>query len=262
MYLNIASLNSGSNGNCYYVGNCREAVLIDAGISCRETEKRLARCGLSFNKIKAIFISHEHTDHTRGVDVIARRHQIPVYLSEATFKQSQLKLDETLVRPLNPYSPVMIGNLEVNAFPKMHDAVEPHSFTVTDGGITIGILTDIGAVCEHVIQNFRLCHAVFLEANYDEVILEEGRYPPFLKKRIKGDYGHLSNLQALELFLTHKPLFMKHLLLSHLSHDNNNQELVLDLFRKHAGDTRITIASRYEESEVYRICGDDTLILT
>lgn len=257
MALYIASLNSGSNGNCYYIGNHRDAVLIDAGISCRITEHRMARLGLSFKKVRAVFISHEHTDHTRGVEVIARRYKVPVYLTESTYQHSHLKIDENLVIPLKAYSPAHVGDLVVNAFPKMHDAKEPHSFTVTGGGITVGILTDIGEACEHVIQNFRLCHAAFLEANYDEVMLEEGRYPRFLKNRIRGDHGHLSNLQALELFCTHKPPFMTHLLLSHLSRDNNSPQLVLDLFMKHAGGTNIAIASRYEESAVFCIRGAD-----
>ncbi|MFA5814259.1 MAG: MBL fold metallo-hydrolase [Bacteroidales bacterium] len=208
MSLFITSLNSGSNGNCYYVGNHREAVLIDAGISCRETENRIERLGLSFKKIKAVFISHEHTDHTGGVELIARRYQIPVYITAATNQHSRLRLDENLVIPLKAYAPAQVGELVVNAFPKLHDAREPHSFTVAGGGITVGIFTDIGTICDHVIQNFRLCHAAFLEANYDEVMLEEGRYPQFLKNRIRGDHGHLSNLQALELFSTHKPHFI------------------------------------------------------
>lgn len=256
MPLYIASLNSGSNGNCYYIGNQREAVLIDAGISCRETERRMARSGLSFDQVRAIFISHEHTDHTYGADVISRRYGLPVYFSGATYENSRLKPRESLVMPLSAYSPVTVGGLVVTAFPKQHDAAEPFSFTVTGGGITIGIFTDIGAPCEHVIQNFGLCHAAFLEANYDEDMLEEGRYPRFLKNRISGDHGHLSNRQALELFTGYKPPFMTHLFLSHLSKDNNSPEMVLDLFVKYAAGTRIAIASRYEESRVYCITGD------
>jgi len=260
MSLYITSLNSGSNGNCYYVGNHREAVLIDAGISCREAEKRLERSGLSFKKIRAVFISHEHTDHICGAKVIARKYQIPVYISAATYKHSRLKLAKSLVMTLHAYAPVRIGELLVNAFPKLHDAREPHSFTVTGGGITVGIFTDIGAACENVIQNFSQCHAAFLEANYDEVMLEEGSYPLFLKNRIRGDEGHLSNHQALELFTTHKSPFMSHLLLSHLSEQNNSPQLVHDLFMKHAGSTNIGIASRYEESGVYCISGADAAV--
>jgi len=255
MSLYISSLNSGSNGNCYYIGNRHEAVLIDAGISCRETEKRIDRSGLSFNKIKAVFISHEHSDHIRGAEFIARKHQIPVYISHGTLQNSRLNLSENLVSHFTADTPVTIGSLVVNAFAKLHDAAEPHSFTVSGNGITIGILTDIGVVCDNVVANFRKCHAAFLEANYDEEMLENGRYPLFLKNRIRGGQGHLSNIQALELFKSHRPEFMSHLLLSHLSQDNNDPILALNLFAKHAGDTHISLASRYKESKVYSITG-------
>ena len=257
MSLYIASLNSGSNGNCYYVGNHREAVLIDAGLSCRETEKRLSRLGLSFKKIKAIFISHEHTDHTCGVEVMARRYGLPVYLSEGTYRNSRLNLEENLVRQLKANVPEIIGELMVSAFLKQHDASDPYSFTVTGGGVTVGVFTDMGSVCDDLTQHFSLCHAAFLESNYDEEMLEEGRYPRFLKSRISSDHGHLSNRQSLELFKAHRSPFLSHLLLSHLSQDNNNPQLVLDLFKQHANGTHISIASRYEESPVYCISGSD-----
>lgn len=256
MPLYISSLNSGSNGNCYYVGNQHEAVLVDAGLSCRETEIRMIRSGLLMNRIKAIFISHEHADHTRGVNVIARKYRLPVYISAGTHENSRLNLDKTLFRYFSEYSPVQIGGLKVNAFPKLHDASEPHSFTIYGNGITVGVLTDIGSACKHVIKNFGQCHAAFLEANYDEEMLENGSYPVYLKRRIQSDHGHLSNIQSLELFRTHKPQFMSHLLLSHLSQDNNNPRLVHDLFKKHAGDIHIAIASRHHESKVYCITGE------
>lgn len=256
MSLYIASINSGSNGNCYYVGNQHEAVLIDAGLSCRETETRILRSGLSMNKIKAIFISHEHFDHTRGVPVISRKYRIPVYFSPATHQNCRLHMDQSLVRHFTSNVPVVIGGLSLIAFPKLHDASEPHSFTVTGNGITIGILTDIGSVCENVSSNFNQCHAAFLEANYDDEMLEKGKYPVLLKNRIRSNHGHLSNLQSLDLFTKHKSAFMSHLLLSHLSQDNNTPGLVLDLFSKHAGDTHIAVASRHQESAVYCINGE------
>jgi len=257
MSLYIASLNSGSNGNCYYIGNQHEAVLIDAGISCRITEQRMDRLGLAFTKVRAVFITHEHTDHTGGVEVISRRYKLPVYLTAATYAHSRLEIDPGLLMPVQVYAPVQVGNLSVQAFPKRHDASEPVSFTISSGGVTVGVLTDIGSVCEHVLHNFKLCNAVFLETNYDEVMLEQGQYPVFLKNRIRGDQGHLSNRQALELFTRHKPPFLTHLLLSHLSRDNNNPQMVEDLFKKHAGETRISVASRYEESPVFCIESSD-----
>jgi phosphoribosyl 1,2-cyclic phosphodiesterase len=253
MSLFITSLNSGSNGNCYYIGNNNEAVLVDAGISCRETEKRMTRLGLAMNTIKAIFISHEHIDHIRGVNVLAKKYRLPVYITQSTLVQGGLSLDAQLVMPFTPYEPVQIGALSITAFPKHHDASEPHSFVVAGNAVTIGVFTDIGAPCEHVIRHFRQCHAAILEANYDEEMLDKGRYPYYLKNRIRGGKGHLSNRQALEIFTTHRPPFMSHLLLAHLSKENNSPTLVQELFDRHANGIRVVVASRFEETEVYRI---------
>ena len=253
MSLFISSLNSGSNGNCYYVGNDREAVLIDAGISCRETERRMIRMGLSIRKVRAIFITHEHTDHTRGAEVISRKYQVPVYITAATYENSRMKIDPLFLQHFTAYTPLHIGELRINAFPKRHDAAEPHSFTVNGNGVTIGVFTDIGIACDHVVQHLNRCHAAFLESNYDETMLEEGRYPLFLKKRIRGEEGHLSNDQALELFITHKAPFMSLLVLSHLSAHNNHPKLVYDKFSRYANGTKIVVASRYEETEVFCI---------
>ena len=255
MSLFIASLNSGSNGNCYYIGNERDAVLIDAGISCRETERRMLRLGLSMKKIRAIFISHEHSDHINGVSVLSKKYGLPVYITPATLQRSGLQLDHQLVVSFTAYQPVFIGEISISAFPKFHDAAHPHSFIAESRGIKIGILTDIGSVCEHVIRHFAECHAAFLEANYDEELLENGRYPYHLKRRIRGGNGHLSNSQALDVFINHRSPQLSHLLLSHLSRDNNRPELVYELFSQHANGTEIIVASRYEESAVYHING-------
>jgi phosphoribosyl 1,2-cyclic phosphodiesterase len=253
MSLFIASLNSGSNGNCYYIGNHDEAVLVDAGISCRETEKRMDRLGLNMRKVKAIFVSHEHTDHISGINTLSKKHQLPVYITNATLQNGGLKINEQLVKSFSAYEPIKIGNLTITAFPKFHDACDPHSFIVAGNSVKIGVFTDIGIACEHVTNHFNQCNAAFLEANYDEELLNTGRYPYHLKNRIRGGRGHLSNKQALQIFLKHKPAFMSHLLLSHLSHDNNRPELVQDLFSKKAGKTEIVIASRYEETKVYHV---------
>jgi phosphoribosyl 1,2-cyclic phosphodiesterase len=255
--LYLSSLNSGSNGNCYYVGNEHDAVLIDAGISCRETEHRMTRLGLSLAKVRAILISHEHTDHTMGAEVLSRKHRIPIYITPATHLNSLFRLDPHLLQPFSAYEELHFGSLTVKAFPKQHDAADPHSFTVTGSGITVGIFTDIGSVCEKLIHHFGQCHAAFLEANYDETMLEEGRYPYFLKKRIRGDKGHLSNLQALELFNSYRSPFLELLVLSHLSQQNNHPRIITDLFAPHANGTRVAIASRFGESEVFSVQYED-----
>lgn len=253
MALHFTSLNSGSNGNCYYIGNDSEAILVDAGISCRETEKRMNSLGLSMQKVKAIFISHEHSDHIKGVPVIAGKYKLPVFISKNTYTKSGMHLTATALQWLKPNGIINIGNMSIIAFPKHHDAEDPHSFIISDNGITVGVFTDIGKACLNVTHHFKQCHAAFLEANYDEVLLETGRYPIYLKNRIRGGLGHLSNMQALEIFTNHRPPFMSHLLLSHLSRDNNDPQLVQQLFEKHCLQTKIIVASRYEATALYTI---------
>ncbi len=253
MSLFITSLNSGSNGNCYYIGNETEAILVDAGIPCSEIEKRMYRLGISMQKVKAIFVSHEHADHISGVRVLSKKYQLPVYITHTTRRFGRLKLQEHLVASFVAHEAVIIGNLCITAFPKFHDAADPYSFIVSCNQIKVGVFTDIGTPCENVIHHFKQCHAAFLEANYDDTMLEKGSYPYFLKTRISGGKGHLSNKQALELFITHKSSFLSHLLLSHLSKNNNCPTLVKKLFDKHAGDVKMIIASRYEETAVFNI---------
>ena len=253
MPLSITSLNSGSNGNCYYVGNEYEAVLIDAGISCRETEKRMQRLGLSLQTVKAIFVSHEHSDHIRGIAGLAKKYQLPVYVTPKTLRQSGLPERGFPIRPLRGCEPVWIGALCISAFPKLHDAADPHSFLITYQDVTVGVFTDIGAPCQPLIDHFSQCHAAFLEANYDEQLLEGGRYPHFLKQRIRGGKGHLSNQQALDLFTAHRPAHMSHVLLSHLSKDNNCPQLLTDLFTPHTRGIELVIASRFEETPVFTV---------
>ena len=145
------------------------------------------------------------------------------------------------------------GNLKVIAFPKFRDAFDPHSFIVSSDSVNVGIFTDIGIACENVIRYFKQCHAAFLEANYDEAMLENGGYPRALKNRISSDKGHLSNKQAMQLFITHRPSFMTHLFLSHLSKHNNTPKIVKEMFFPVAGNTQIIIASRDKESKLYHI---------
>lgn len=253
MALTLASLNSGSNGNCYYIGNEYDAVLIDAGISCRETERRLKRLNLSIEKVRAIFITHEHNDHISGLHKLVKRHNIPVYVSLATRQSFSLEWSIKLSHSFTTYQPVTIGGLTITSLPKYHDAADPHSFTITYQGITVGVFTDMGRVCTHLVNNFKQCHAAVLESNYDEAMLENGGYPLHLKNRIRGGQGHISNRQALQLFMEHRPEFMSHLLLGHLSHHNNSPEVVEAMFNAVAGKTKIVVASRYRESEAFTI---------
>ena len=253
MSLFVSSLNSGSNGNCYYIGNQEEAVLIDGGISCRETEKRMKRLNLSMKRVKGVFVSHEHSDHINGVKSLSKKYKFPIYITKGTFQFGRLNLTEGPIVSFKAYEPIVIGNLTVTAFPKFHDANDPHSFLVSSNTVTVGVFTDIGRLCEHVIKHFKQCHAAFLESNYDEEMLENGKYPIYLKNRIRDGSGHLSNTEAAELFSNHKPPFMSHLFLSHLSKNNNTPKIVKDVFNKIAGSTEIIIAPRDKETQLYHV---------
>ncbi len=256
MSLQIASLNSGSNGNCYYVGNETDAVLIDAGISCREIEKRMKHLSLDIKKLRAVFISHEHSDHIRGLATLVKRHFLPVYITHATAKRLPDDIRD-FSRSFTTNVLVEVLGLQIMPFLKKHDADDPHSFVISYDGIKVGVITDIGCACEQVVHYFRQCHAVFLESNYDEDMLANGRYPSFLKQRICSDTGHLSNRQAFELFTHHRPHFMTHILLSHLSKDNNNPDLALELFRSASCTTQIQVAGRYGCSELLWVTSEE-----
>jgi len=262
MALSIASLNSGSNGNCYYIGNDEEAIFIDAGLSCAETEIRMNRLGLKMERIKGIFISHEHSDHVLGLSALVQKYKIPVYINPGTLREVRGKRLRAFVQLIESHQPVTVGRLQITPFPKKHDARDPHSFIVRCLQTTVGIFTDIGQPCDQLIHYFSQCHAAFLEANYDEEMLMNGKYPWFLKNRIRGGNGHLSNLQALELFKTHRAAFLSHLLLAHLSRENNKPELVQSLFESQAANTRVVVASRYQESLVYAVSGEPDLLQT
>jgi phosphoribosyl 1,2-cyclic phosphodiesterase len=252
MSLQIASINSGSNGNCYYIGNHKDAVLIDVGISCCEVERRMNLIGLDIRKVKAVFVSHEHPDHIKGVAGLSDKYQLPVFITEKTaMRKSGISKD--LSQSFCADEVIAIGSLTVTAFRKKHDASDPHSFIVSYNDITIGVITDIGTACDNVVKYFSQCHAVFLESNYDDEMLMKGNYSQRLKKRISSDVGHLSNKQALELFINYRPKFMTHVFLSHLSETNNSPETALSLFAPHAGNVKIIVAERHEASRVYII---------
>ena len=174
----------------------------------------------------------------------------------STFAKGKIKLEQELVNSFCDEEVIPIGTLKVIPFLKSHDAIDPYSFSVVSDKIRIGVFTDIGIVCEKLKAHFSQCNAAFLETNYDEEMLRNGNYPMYLKRRICSDQGHLSNAQALELFLEHKSDFLSHLFLTHLSKENNSSELVESLFTTNAGLTKMIVASRYEESAVYTIGGE------
>lgn len=252
MGLYYASLNSGSNGNCYYAGTDNAAVLIDVGIHCKEIEKRLHHLQLSIEKIKGIFITHEHTDHIRGLVSFSSKYQIPVYLSPGTFNHAAFELRRITYNCFTDESPIQLEDLTIKPFKKIHDAANPYSFLVHHDEMTLGVITDIGIACDNVVHHFGQCHAAILESNYDMEMLKNGRYPYHLKQRITGGKGHISNHEAVQLFTRHGNKNLSHLILGHLSAENNNPQLVKDLFASNnSRGIRIDVASRYHASELY-----------
>ena len=178
---------------------------------------------------------------------------MPVYILPDTLKNADMRIEPTLKHNFSANEKTVVGSMTVMPFVKHHDAADPVSFVVEYDGIKIGVFTDIGKVCKTVIHYFRQCHACFLESNYDLQMLEEGGYPLHLKKRISGGKGHLSNSEALELFLKYKPPYMSHLLLSHLSANNNHPAIVEELFTKHSGTVKIIVAPRTGSTAVFKV---------
>ena len=248
----ICALASGSNGNSYYIGNETEAILIDAGIYYKRLKERLADAGLSKSKIKAIFISHEHTDHIQGVRVTTKKLEVPAIFSRLTLQHAQRKHRPDLFAYFEPGVVYKFGNISVFPFLKNHDAIEPCSFRVEIGGKHIGVFTDIGAADDTFIAEFAKCDAVFLETNYDKDMLWNGHYPYYIKQRVDSDRGHLSNEQALELVQKHASPNLEYIFLSHISDSNNTYDLAKEAFAPLNDKHKVLLTSREGISEIVK----------
>jgi|WetSurMetagenome_2_1015567.scaffolds.fasta_scaffold206348_2 phosphoribosyl 1,2-cyclic phosphodiesterase len=251
--IELCAIASGSNGNCYYIGNQQEAVLIDAGISARRIMARMQQRNLDPARVKAIFISHEHADHVSGARVLGKKMRVPVYLTSRTFVATYTMHKPISPRFFQPGHAICIGSLVVHPFLKNHDAAEPCSFRIECNDIHVGVFTDIGFPCEKVIHHLHQCHALFLETNYDERMLWQGRYPWMLKRRIASDYGHMSNDQAFELLRSHFGDQLKQVFLSHLSAENNSPEIAMNRFMELKDKFSIFLTSRYAAGEVIQL---------
>lgn len=206
-------------------------------------------------RVQAIFVSHEHTDHIRGLSTLANRYYLPVYITEKTSKGANIRLIRHLSKPFYSDHTIQVGSLSVTPFFKNHDAADAHSFVVSGDGIHIGVFTDIGQVCTKFQHYFSQCHAAFLESNYDVQMLEQGRYPIHLKNRIRGGMGHLSNHQAFDLALNHRAPHLSHLILAHLSKENNHPDIAQETFAPLTPHIEISVASRYAPSAIISIEG-------
>lgn len=249
--IEVCAIASGSNGNCYYVGNDTEAILIDAGISCRQVLMRMQEKKLDPGKIKGLFISHEHSDHMRGARVLEKKLNIPVFLTARTFNAAYRNLKPAWPKFFMPGEGVSIGAFTIHSFLKNHDASEPCSFRIEHQNLNVGVFTDIGEPCENVVSHLRLCDAVFLESNYDDDMLMKGSYPWYLKKRIASSTGHLSNIQARKLLQEYAGENLKYVFLSHLSAENNTPELAMNAFCDLTTHYEIKLTSRSCATEIF-----------
>lgn len=251
--LEICAIASGSNGNCYYIGNEKDAILVDAGISCKQIVVRMKERELNPAKVKAVFVSHEHSDHMRGVRGVSKKLHVPIFLTAKTFDGSYRNLRPDSPRFFTPGEEIRIGDFTVHTFLKNHDAAEPCSFRIQYMEKNIGVFTDIGEPCDNVKSHLQQCHGLFLESNYDEKMLWEGSYPYFLKQRVASGVGHLSNSQTYNLLTTYAGENLQCVFLSHLSKENNTPEIAARCMEPLALKFEIKLTSRYEAAEVYQL---------
>lgn len=226
-YMAVCVLASGSKGNAIYVSDGHSAILVDAGLSGREIERRLSSRGLRVENLSALVLSHEHADHVQGVGVLSRRYRLPVYSTRKTAEAAYRlgKVAKTVYFECG--STFRIADLEIHPFSLSHDAEDPVGFTIRSNGLKLGIVTDLGVVTSMVREHLKGCHALILEANHDDDMLLNGPYPWPLKQRIRSRVGHLSNTDSSTLLgeLLHDRL--QHVILAHLSEVNNTPEEAL-----------------------------------
>jgi phosphoribosyl 1,2-cyclic phosphodiesterase len=243
-------LASGSGGNVCYVETDTARILVDAGLSCREIERRLQVVEVSPETLDAIIITHEHGDHVKGAGPLARRFGLPLYINRRTLDRSIATLGN-LSRPVivQTGQSLIIKDLVVETFRKCHDAADPIGLVLSHNGVRIGLATDLGRSTRLVEDRLRGCQALIVEFNYDPLMLDEGPYPLDLKRRIKGQDGHLSNEQGADLLSAVSHEDLKLVVLAHLSEINNHpgkahQEAATALERCKASESSILISSQ------------------
>ena len=258
MTMIVAPLSSGSAGNAYWFESDGTAILVDAGVGPRETKKRLAALGRSMDGLAAIVLTHEHYDHIRGAERIARRYEVPVYLTRGTLDASTIDRDGTKTVVFENDTTFTIGELQVHARRTIHDAADPACFVVESrDGTRVGIASDLGFVSEEVVHHLSGCDGLFFESNHDLDMLRLGSYPWSLKRRIMSRFGHLSNddsVSAVERLLGAE---LKTLCMIHLSQKNNHESIVRDmctrLLRRTGASIEFAIARQFVPTGVFDI---------
>ena len=231
--MNFCSIASGSSGNCIYIGSDRGAVLIDAGISGKRIEAGLHTIDRKTAEIDGILITHEHSDHIRGLGVLARKYHIPIYASAGTIAAVKTagtlgKIEAELFREIRPDEGFAVKDLEIEPFAISHDAAEPVAYRINHGEKSVGVVTDLGIYDDYTVAHLKQLDAILLEANHDINMLQVGGYPYYLKQRILGNQGHLSNENAGRLLCQILHDKMKTILLGHLSRENNYEALAFE----------------------------------
>jgi phosphoribosyl 1,2-cyclic phosphodiesterase len=227
--IRFCSLGSGSSGNAAVVeatsGITTTRLLVDAGLSLREIELRLERAGLSASDLDAVFVTHEHGDHIGCALALAERYELALWMSRGTWRAlGEIELPARFGFARDGEA-IAVGDLELHPFTVAHDATEPLQLRCSDGDANLAILTDLGSITAHMIDNVTGCDALVLECNHDEALLAASRYPASLKARIGGRFGHLSNASAGELLGRVAGMRLRHLVAAHLSRENNRPEL-------------------------------------
>ncbi len=250
----VWTLASGSSGNSVYFEAEDAAILVDAGISAKAVDSAIAAVGGESSKLKAIFLTHSHSDHIRGAGVVARKFGVPVYATRATYEYCASRLGRGVeYRIIRTSESVEVGGFTVSTLPTPHDAEDSVAFILERGGSSCGVLTDLGHVFYKLEKVISDLDGVILESNYDPLMLETGSYPYYLKQRISSKSGHISNEQAAYLLLNSQGSRLKTVLLAHLSQENNTPEQALKCHREVLADSgkdfRLMVAPRSEPSE-------------
>lgn len=243
------ALQSGSNGNSIYVESRGVGLLFDAGISGRQAEQRLAVHGVEIRRTAAVLISHDHRDHVCCAGVYHRKYGLPVYMSAPTWQAARRAVNLGSFREERHFGvgeALSLGPLRIETVPTPHDGADGAAFVVDDGRVRLGVLTDLGHVFDGLAEVLASLNGVFLESNYDPEMLERGPYPFFLKERIRGPGGHLSNPEAASLLLDAGSGRLQWACLAHLSEQNNEPRLALESHQQVLGGRLpLTVASRY-----------------
>ncbi|RJG06456.1 MBL fold metallo-hydrolase [Noviherbaspirillum cavernae] len=249
--MKFASLGSGSDGNALLIstvsGATHTTVMLDCGFAVRETERRLERLGVAPTDVTGIVVTHEHQDHVGGVFKFARRHRIPVWLSHGTYSAVRKQCDGVTLHFCRDGDRLVIGDLELFPYTVPHDAREPVQYVASDGRFKLGVLTDAGQSTPHLIKALGDCNALMLECNHDREMLAKSAYPPSLRQRIGGAYGHLSNDATSEILSAVDKSRLEIVIGAHLSQQNNTPELAHEALSRAVDSTSIEIVIACQE---------------